>query len=51
MENRKEYFLRKPVEFRINAIIQVMEDLSKEYIKIESVSIAYKICAGKSFSR
>lgn len=45
MENRKDYFLRKPVEYRLNNFIQVMENLSKEYIKIESVSVAYKICA------
>ena len=43
MENRKEYFSRKLVENRFNSLIQVMEDMSKEYKNMESVSCAYKI--------
>lgn len=45
MENRNNYFLRNPVEFRIQKLIDLMMEMSKEYKDMNGVSIAYKICA------
>ena len=50
MENRNKYFLRKPVEYRIQLLIDAFAEMSKEYksskidIHNQTVGIAYQIC-------
>ena len=44
MENRKKYFLRSPVEYQIQLMIDSFSEMSKHYNKNE-VGIAYEICA------
>ncbi len=43
MEDRQKYFLRKPVEYRIQLLIDTFSEMSKEYNK-NDVGIAYQIC-------
>ena len=49
--DRNKYFLRKPVNHRIQKLIDVMGEMSKEYksskidINKQVVGIAYQICA------
>ena len=51
MENRNEYFLRTPVEYRIQLLIDSFLEMSKEYtsskidINNQGVGIAYQICS------
>lgn len=45
MEDRRKYFLRSPVEYRIQQLIDTMNEMSKEYKKMSGVGIAYGICA------
>ena len=44
MENRNKYFLRQPVEYRIQLLIDAFLEMSKEYKKNQGVGIAYQIC-------
>tara|TARA_R110002072_G_scaffold121850_2_gene256069 strand:+ start:2182 stop:2451 length:270 start_codon:yes stop_codon:yes gene_type:complete len=44
MENRKKYFLRSPVEYRIQQLIDTFGEMSKEYNDTE-VGISYMICS------
>ena len=44
MENRNKYFLRQPVEYRIQLLIDAFVEMSKEYKKNQGVGIAYQIC-------
>lgn len=44
MEDRRKYFLRSPVEFRIQQLIDTFGEMSKEYNGKE-VGISYQICS------
>ena len=44
MENRNKYFLRSPVEYQLQLLIDSFAEMSKEYKK-NNVGIAYKICS------
>jgi bacterioferritin-associated ferredoxin len=44
-DQRKQYFLRKPVEYRIQQLVDTMNAMSKEYKEMSGVGIAYGICA------
>ena len=51
MENRNKYFLRSPVEYQLQILINAFAEMSKEYssskidINNQTVGIAYQICA------
>ena len=48
---RNKYFLRSPVEYRIQLLIEAFAEMSKEYssskidINNQTIGIAYQICA------
>jgi hypothetical protein len=44
MENRNKYFLRSPVEYQLQLLINAFAEMSKEYNQ-NGVGIAYQICA------
>ena len=44
MENRNKYFLRSPVEYQLQILINSFAEMSKQYNK-NDVGIAYQICA------
>lgn len=44
MEDRKKYFLRSPVEYRIQLLIDTFSEMSKEF-NGDGVGISYQICA------
>ena len=45
MENRRMYFLRKPVEYRIQQLADAMSEMASEYEENKGVAIAYQICS------
>tara|TARA_R110000851_G_scaffold30062_5_gene82193 strand:+ start:6331 stop:6600 length:270 start_codon:yes stop_codon:yes gene_type:complete len=44
MDNRNKYFLRSPVEYQIQLLIDSFSEMSKHYNN-NDVGIAYEICA------
>ena len=44
MENRNKYFLRSPVEYQLQLLINAFAEMSKEYNQ-NGVGTAYEICS------
>lgn len=45
MTDRNKYFLRNPVEIKIQESINMMAEMAKEYKDHTSIAIAYQICS------
>lgn len=45
MTDRKKFFLRKPVEIKIQQSIDMMSEMAKEYKEHKNIACAYQICS------
>lgn len=45
MKDRNQYFLRGPVEHRLQTLVDLMSKMANEYKEINGVGIAYQICS------